>query len=98
MSDKPLMTQTLNLIDNFIRRTTMMTIKDLSASKELDRKALAEVRGGQEINVIGIEALNQLVLGGGGIGSPTIGIQVAPLINVVTGVEQHLPSLFPVPA
>jgi hypothetical protein len=76
----------------------MMSIKDISVSKELDAKAMTDVRGGLDLNVLSLQALSQQVIGGGGIGSPTLGIQVAPLINVVTGVEQHLPSLLPVPA
>ena len=51
----------------------MLTLKDLSASKELDRKALAEVRGGSIFNttvqgatstgvggLVGISDVNQL--------------------------------------
>ena len=45
----------------------MMTIKDLSASKELDRKAMTEVRGGsQEINsqTVAQASLEQVNYGG----------------------------------
>jgi hypothetical protein len=95
MSGNPLITQTLIRFDNSrLRRTTMMSIKDLSSSKELDSKAMADVRGGLDFNVLNLQALGQQVVGGGGIGSPTIGIQVAPLISVNTGVEQHLSPLF----
>jgi hypothetical protein len=78
----------------------MMTIKDLSVSKELDREAMTEVRGGLDIDTNNFQFLAQDLNGNGGIGSPTIGIQVAPLISVVTGLEQHfegVPAL-PVPA
>jgi hypothetical protein len=93
MSDKPLMTQTLNLIDNFIRRTTMMTIKDLSASKELDRKALAEVRGGQTISVATGNSGNQVIgsANGGNLFSPnsnlTFGVQEQTATSVVSAAE-----------
>jgi hypothetical protein len=97
MSSNPLMTQTLILFDNAtFRSSTMMTIKDLSTSKELDRKAMAEVRGGLNFNVLDILEASQGVESHGGIGSPAIGIQVPVLVNVDTGVEQHLGALPPV--
>jgi len=71
----------------------MMTIKDLSTSKELDREAMADVRGGLDFNVANMQLLGQELVGNGGVGSPTIGVQVAPLISVNTGVEQHLKGL-----
>jgi hypothetical protein len=39
----------------------MMNIKDLSISKELDSKALADVRGGQDITVATVNTGNQTV-------------------------------------
>ena len=72
----------------------MMTIKDLSVSKDLDRAAMTEVRGGQEFN-IGTFSLQDLNINGAdhSVGSPTIGIQVATPISVVTGVEQNFNGL-----
>ena len=69
-----------------------MNIKDLSTSKELDSKALAEVRGGlQEFNIDSSAILGALISSNGGIGSPAIGVQVAPVVNVVTGIDLELP-------
>ena len=46
MSGNPLMTETPILLTTFDLGETTMMIKDLSASKELDSKAMAKVRGG----------------------------------------------------
>ena len=47
----------------------MLTLKDLSADKALDRKAMTEVQGGSNFSYIG----GQAVVDGGGIdiGSPS---------------------------
>ena len=44
----------------------MMTIKDLSASKELDRKAMTEVRGG-DTNILSSNAQGSLQSAVGGL-------------------------------
>jgi hypothetical protein len=66
----------------------MMTIKDLSISKELDSKAMTEVRGGAvDFNTDTAALLAQSVASGGGIGSPAIGLQLALPISINTGVD-----------
>ena len=69
-----------------------MIIKDLSSSMELDRKAMAEVRGGlQEFNIDSSAILGAIISSHGGLGSPAIGVQVAPVVNVVTAIDLELP-------
>ena len=50
MSGLALMTKFNNGLTTKLRRTIMLTLKDLSVSKELDCEALAEVRGGSIYN------------------------------------------------
>jgi hypothetical protein len=71
----------------------MMTIKDLSASKELDRKAMADVRGGLQDFNIDTSAILGLALNnsGGGIGNNAIGVQVALPVSIVTAIDLVLP-------
>lgn len=54
----------------------MLTIKDLSASKELDNKALTEVRGGSNFGFIGPQVVAQ---GGGG---PKIAVKADTLTQI----------------
>ena len=51
----------------------MLTVKDLSVSKEMDRQALTEVRGGSNYSIVN----GQFVAQGGGIaiGSPNLAIK-----------------------
>ena len=42
----------------------MMTIKDLSTSKELDRKAMTEVRGGGDVFSTNAQGSSQSAVGG----------------------------------
>ena len=42
----------------------MMTIKDLSVSKELDRKAMTEVRGGGDVFSTNVQGSSQSAVGG----------------------------------
>ena len=63
-----------------------MMIKDLSASKELDSKAMAKVRGGAlEFNSDTGALLAQSVAAGSGTGSPAIGLQLALPISINAG-------------
>lgn len=57
----------------------MLTIKDLSASTELDRKALTEMRGGSNFAIIG----GQHVHDGDGIsiGSPSAVIKADAIVQ-----------------
>ena len=55
-----------------------LTIKDLSISKEMDRKALAAVRGGSNYAYVGG---NSQALVGGGFASPVTGVQVGPTVT-----------------
>ena len=69
-----------------------MNITDLSSSKELDREAMAKVHGGlQEFNVEAGALLNAFVSSNGGVGSPTILTQVAPVTTTIVGINlSHL--------
>ena len=42
----------------------MLTIKDLSAQKELDRKAMTAVRGGGDVHSTNVQSSSQSALGG----------------------------------
>ncbi len=65
-----------------------MNITDLSSSKELDREAMAEVRGGlQDFHVDTGAFLAAVVSSNGGLGSPTIVTQVAPVVSVITAID-----------
>ena len=57
----------------------MTTIKDLSVCKELDSKAVAEVRGGSNYSFVG----GQFVTQGGGvaIGSPNIAVKADTVVQ-----------------
>ena len=69
-----------------------MNITDLSSSKELDREAMAEVRGGlQDFHVDTGALLGAVVSSNGGVGSPTIVTQVAPVVSVITAIDLELP-------
>jgi hypothetical protein len=71
----------------------MMTIKDLSVSKELDREAMADVRGGLQDFNIDTSAFLAMALNNsdGGIGNVVTGVQVALPISIVTAVDLNLP-------
>ncbi|MCG6866575.1 MAG: hypothetical protein LJE58_14245 [Thiogranum sp.] len=72
----------------------MMNIKDLSISKELDRKAMTDVRGGfQDFHVDTGALLGAVVSSNGGVGSPTIVTQVAPVTSTVIGIDLDLSHL-----
>jgi len=69
-----------------------MNITDLSSSQELDREAMGEVRGGlQAFNVDTGALLGAAVSSNGGLGSPTIVTQVAPVVSVITAIDLELP-------
>jgi hypothetical protein len=69
-----------------------MNITDLSSSKELDSVAMADVRGGlQDFQVDTGALLGAVVSSNGGLGSPTIVTQVAPVISVITAIDLELP-------
>jgi hypothetical protein len=63
-----------------------LMIQDLSAEKELDRAAMASVRGGQAIAAVGGNSAN---VWGGGIFSPTTVAQVGPVVTNVDA-SSHL--------
>lgn len=67
-------------------QSTLM-IKDLPASESLDRKSMSSIRGGSALAGVGGNYGN--VFGGGGFASPTIGIQVGPIVTT-TDASQHL--------
>jgi hypothetical protein len=56
-------------------------IKDLPRDKKLDGKTMSAVRGGSAFSLVGGNAQN--VFGGGGFASPTIGIQIGPIVNTI---------------
>jgi hypothetical protein len=88
MSDKPLITQTLNRFDHFeLRRTAMMTIKDLSSSKDLDSKAMTDVRGGQTIYSETVAIGHQKVKSDGS--GLTFGVQEVNATSVIEAAEVH---------
>lgn len=58
-------------------KATLM-IKDLSVSKELDRKALCAVRGGSNFAIVGG---NSQTVVGAGILSPVTAVQVGPSVT-----------------
>jgi len=63
----------------------MMTIKDLSTSKELDREAMAEVRGGLTINSETVAAADQSVKNNGfGL---ALGVQQNDATSVISAAE-----------
>ncbi len=70
----------------------MLTVKDLSASKELDNKALTEVRGGSNFAAIG----GQFVAQGGGIaiGSPNVAAKADVVAQVDNDVILNVLSPF----
>jgi hypothetical protein len=63
-----------------------LMIQDLSAEKELDRAAMASVRGGHAIAAVGGNSAN---VWGGGIFSPTTVTQVGPVVTNVDA-SSHL--------
>ena len=68
-----------------------LIIKDLSVSKELDRKALGAVRGGSNYAIVGGNA--QTVVGGGFI-SPVTAVQVGPTVTQTdASVDLNLASI-----
>jgi hypothetical protein len=71
-----------------------MNITDLSSTKELDRAAMAEVRGGlQDFTVDTGALLSASVSSSSGLGSPTIVTQVAPVTSTVIGIDLDLSHL-----
>jgi hypothetical protein len=59
----------------------MLTIKDLSVSKELDNTAMTEVRGGSNFGYVGGQFVAQGA-GGVAIGSPNIAVKADTLTQV----------------
>jgi len=71
-----------------------MNIKDLSTSKELDHKAMTEVRGGLDFNFFDIDTsalVGQAVTSSSG--GPAIGTQVVPVTSTVIGIDLDLSHL-----
>jgi hypothetical protein len=96
MSDKPLITQTLNRFDHFeLRRTAMMTIKDLPSSKDLDSKAMTDVRGGLIINSQTV-AKGDLQLDNNGYGF-ALGVQDISALSVIEAAEVNNKSYYDSP-
>jgi hypothetical protein len=62
-------------------------IKDLPVCEGLDRKDMSAIHGGSAIAGVGGNYGN--VFGGGGFASPTIGIQIGPIVTT-TDASQHL--------
>jgi hypothetical protein len=92
MSDKTLMT--LTLYDHCeLRRTAMMTIKDLSVSKELDREAMTEVRGGLDINSTNV--VDQKLDLHNDDGGFAVGVQEGTLLSEINAVELNFNSYAP---
>ncbi|RFU47954.1 hypothetical protein [Paraburkholderia sp. DHOC27] len=69
-----------------------LKIKDLSVAADLDSKAMAAVRGGSAVSLVG--GNSQCVVGGGGFASPTMGMQVGPTVNT-TDASSHLKLSIP---
>jgi hypothetical protein len=67
-------------------QSTLM-IRDLPASETLDRKDMSAIRGGSALAGVGGNSGN--VFGGGGFASPTIGIQIGPIVTT-TDASQHV--------
>jgi hypothetical protein len=67
-------------------------IRDLPVSEQLDRKGMAAIRGGSAIAGVGGSYGN--VYGGGGFASPTIGIQIGPIVTT-TDASEHLKVSIP---
>ena len=65
---------------------TTLSIKDLSASQELDHETMSAVRGGDAIAIVGGNSAN---VAGGGIFSPTTVVQVGPTVTNVDA-SSHL--------
>ncbi|MDE1182679.1 hypothetical protein [Paraburkholderia sp.] len=61
-------------------QSTLM-IKDLPVTEELDSRAMSAVHGGNAF--AGVGGNYGTVFGGGGFASPTIGIQVGPIVNTI---------------
>ena len=72
----------------------MMTIKDLSVSKDLDRAAMTEVRGGQTINSTAIVDQDQHLDTYHGFG---VGVQQGTAVSEVNAAELNINS-FSLPA
>ena len=67
-------------------QSTLM-IRDLPVSEPLDRKDMSAIRGGSALAGVGGNYGN--VFGGGGFASPTIGIQIGPIVTT-TDASQHV--------
>ena len=67
-------------------QSTLM-IRDLPVSEQLDRKDMSAIRGGSAL--AGVGGNYGTVFGGGGFASPTIGIQVGPIVTT-TDASQHV--------
>jgi hypothetical protein len=73
-------------------QSTLM-IKDLPLDKELDGKRMSAVRGGSAFSAVGGNAQNGI---GGGFASPTLGLQVGPVVNTIdtsTHLNLKIPTL-----
>jgi hypothetical protein len=66
--------------------STLM-IKDLPACEKLDGKDMSAIRGGSAFAGVGGNYGD--VFGGGGFASPTIGIQIGPIVTT-TDASQHI--------
>jgi hypothetical protein len=74
-------------------QSTLM-IKDLPLDRKLDGRTMSAVRGGSAFSLVGGNAQN--VFGGGGFASPTIGIQIGPVVNTIdasTHLNLKIPTL-----
>jgi hypothetical protein len=69
-----------------------LTIKDLPDTEELDGKTMSAVRGGGAYSAVG--GNYGKVFGGSGFASPTIGVQVGPIVNTVDA-STHLDLTIP---
>ena len=71
-----------------------LSIKDLSASQELDHETMSAVRGGHALAIVGGNTAN---VAGGGIFSPTTVAQVGPVVTNVDAsshLKLNLPQAF----
>jgi hypothetical protein len=67
----------------------MMTIKDLSVSKELDRKAMTEVRGGLTINSTNVVDQDQYLDNCKGF---AVGVQEGTVLSEISAAELNFNS------
>ncbi|MDE1182676.1 hypothetical protein [Paraburkholderia sp.] len=70
-----------------------LTIKDLPVNETLDSRTMSAVHGGNAF--AGVGGNYGAVFGGGGFASPTIGIQIGPIVNTIDA-SPHLNINVPV--